>query len=194
MYVELKYYSDKQLILDAIRLCWKSGDKSDNFGQSDKRLIRNILKKGHTSTLEHSLYTFHVVGVSRALLQELARHRIGIGISVESTRYTLKRILNGEKIEEVLINTEDDDLNDLIFSHFRKLISLINRKKLTNDIAKYGITENYPVTLQMSFNARSLRHFIKLRSSKAAFKEIRNLANNFENLIPDDHKIFFEDI
>ena len=194
MDVQLKFCSDRQLMLDAIRLCWKSGDKSDNFGPVDQSLIRNILKRGHTSTLEHSLYTFHIVGVSRALLQELARHRIGIGISVESTRYTLKRILNGEKFEEILINTEDDDLNELIFSHFRKLVRLIKQKKLTNDIAKYGITENYPVTLQMSFNARSLRHFIQLRSSKAAFKEIRKLANNFKDLIPNDHMIFFEDI
>ena len=193
MNVDLIFYSPKELILSGIRTCWKTKEKSDNFGLKDQNLIRKIIKKGHTSTLEHSLYTFYIRGVSRAILQEIARHRIGIGISVESTRYTLKKILNGEKIEEFLIQTEDKDLNNLIFDHFKKLIQLIKSKNLVNDIAKYGICENYPVTLQMSFNARSLRHFLNLRLSKNAHFEIRKLAGKFKDLIPEDHKIFFED-
>ena len=48
--------------------------------------------------------------------------------------------------------------------------------------------------MQMSFNARSLRHFIRLRSAPEAHFEIREVAEKFKNLIPEDHKIFFEDI
>lgn len=133
-------------------------------------------------------------GLSRAILQELARHRIA-SYSVESTRYTLKRILNGEKdIEDLMVSTGDSDLDALTHKHMRELRDLINEKKLPNDTAKYGITENYPVNLQFSMNIRSLRNFISLRSSKAAHKEIGELTERIRYVIPEDHWIFFEDI
>jgi len=193
MEVELLHYSPKELIIKAIRRCWRSNDKSDDFGESDQKLIRKIIKKGHTSTLEHSLYTFDINNISRACLQEIARHRIGIGLSVESTRYTLKRILKGEDPENFLIDTGNEKLNRKILSYFNEVTEIIEDENLTNDIAKYAICENYPVSLIMSFNIRSLRHFISLRSSPAAHKEIKELANTLYNMIPIEHKIFFWD-
>ncbi len=74
------------------------------------------------------------------------------------------------------------------------LRNLIKEEGLTNDIAKYGICENYPVRLQMTMNVRSLRHFYQLRSSKAAHFEIRNLAEKLMESIPEEYKIFFEDL
>lgn len=194
--VKLLFHSPKELVLNAIRTCWKSYSSSDNFGDNDKNLIRNIIKKGHTSTLEHSIYTFYVENISRAILQEVARHRIGIGISVESTRYTFKKIINSVKQpQDLLISTGNDTVDQLTIDHINNLRKLVkDNKDLTNDIVKYGITENYPVTFQMSFNIRSLRHFISLRQSKKAHFEIRKLASAFKELIPEDHLIFFEDI
>ena len=194
MEVELLFSSPKHLVVKAIRKCWKSEDKSDDFGESDQKLIRKIIKKGHTSTLEHSLYTFNIKSISRACLQEIARHRIGIALSVESTRYTLKRILKGESPENFLIDIGNESLNQLILNHFSEIMEVIERENIPNDIAKYAICENYPVSLIMSFNIRSLRHFISLRKSSGAHKEIKELANNFSNMIPIEHKIFFEDI
>jgi len=40
---------------------------------------------------KHLFYTFYIKGISRALLQELARHRLA-SLSVKSTRYTLKEL------------------------------------------------------------------------------------------------------
>jgi thymidylate synthase (FAD) len=90
--------------LTAIRTCYsankpseiitKEGAKyfgkpaTDGKGGSDAdRLFRHIVNSGHTSTLEHLTFTFAIEGVSRALLAQLTRHRVGFSFSVQSQRY-----------------------------------------------------------------------------------------------------------
>lgn len=90
--------------LTAIRTCYSPGKPSEivakegaryfgkkatdgGKGTDADRLIRMIQSSGHTSTLEHLSYTFAVEGVSRALLAQLTRHRVGFSFSVQSQRY-----------------------------------------------------------------------------------------------------------
>jgi thymidylate synthase (FAD) len=92
MTVNLMQYTSLETCAHAIRTCWQSYDKSDQGGPKDRELIDRVGNKfKHASTLEHLFYTFYVQGISRALLQELARHRIA-SLSVKSTRYTLKEL------------------------------------------------------------------------------------------------------
>lgn len=51
------------------------------------RLVKQIVSHGHTSTLEHINFTFSVEGVSRVLLAQMTRHRVGFSFSVQSQRY-----------------------------------------------------------------------------------------------------------
>jgi thymidylate synthase (FAD) len=99
------HITDGQAVaLTAIRTCYsankpseivaKEGDKyfgkpaTDGKGGSDAdRLFRHIVNSGHTSTLEHLSFTFAIEGVSRALLAQLTRHRVGFSFSVQSQRY-----------------------------------------------------------------------------------------------------------
>ena len=61
-------------------------------GINDKKLIDRIGNKHkHSSTLEHLVYSFDIINFSRAVLQELSRHRLA-SPSVKSTRYTLKEL------------------------------------------------------------------------------------------------------
>ncbi|SIR92532.1 FAD-dependent thymidylate synthase [Bacillus velezensis] len=90
--------------LTAIRTCYsankpteivaKEGAKyfgskaSDGGAGTDAdRLFRHIFASKHTSTLEHISFTFAIEGVSRALLAQLTRHRVGFSFSVQSQRY-----------------------------------------------------------------------------------------------------------
>lgn len=50
------------------------------------RIAKGCMQSGHTSVFEHISFTFHVSGVSRALLAQLTRHRIA-SYSVRSQRY-----------------------------------------------------------------------------------------------------------
>lgn len=56
-------------------------------GTEADRLFRQIVRSKHLSTLEHLTFTFAIEGVSRALLAQLTRHRIGFSYSVQSQRY-----------------------------------------------------------------------------------------------------------
>lgn len=97
--------TDAQAVaLTAIRTCYSPGKPSEILakegaryfkkkatdggkGSDADRLIRMIQSSGHTSTLEGITFNFAVEGVSRALLAQLTRHRIGTGFSVQSQRY-----------------------------------------------------------------------------------------------------------
>ena len=92
MKITLMQHTSLEVCAHAIRTCWQSFDKSDDGGKKDKELIDRVGNKfKHSSTLEHLNYTFYIQGVSRALLQELARHRMA-SLSAKSTRYTLKEL------------------------------------------------------------------------------------------------------
>ena len=56
-------------------------------------VLGRIIKAGHESVLEHITLTYSVKGLSRACLQELARHR-HISLSVESTDRGREVIIN----------------------------------------------------------------------------------------------------
>ena len=51
------------------------------------RLMRALLKAKHESIFEHCSFTFAIAGVSRALLAQFTRHRIGWSYSVQSQRF-----------------------------------------------------------------------------------------------------------
>lgn len=201
MQVELLYYTPKWVIVEGIRTCWKTNEKSDSdkendvIGFKDRNLIKKIIQHGHTSTLEHSLFTYRLKGISRALLQELSRHRVGVSPSVESSRYTFNRILRNESnIEQLLVSSGDEELDNLNIEHMERVKELSNRKGLHNDVSKYGLVESYKVTEVVSFNMRSLRHFYILRNSSKALLEIRKLSQELIYQLPMGYEIFFEDL
>lgn len=61
--------------------------KDGEGGNEADRLIRQIMASKHVSTVEHLSFTFAIEGVSRALLAQLTRHRVGFSYSVQSQRY-----------------------------------------------------------------------------------------------------------
>ena len=226
MNVELLHNTPLWVCSTAIRKCWASEGKSDSkfdadlgfcteldeagepykveAGGKDKALIDRVgNKNSHSSTLEHLSYNFDISGVSRALMQELARHRMS-SFSVKSSRYTLKELKNGFDF----INAEYDNLTMAEASKFIVLsgnsdinyygfLALQNLQKAlkdnSNDVAKYVMPESYKTSLVWTINARSLQNFLQLRTNKAALQEIRNLAYKVFEVLPEEHKYLFEE-
>jgi thymidylate synthase (FAD) len=206
----------------AIRQCWQSQGKSDTLlsnelppseqtcGPNDLALIDRIGNKfKHASTLEHITFNFTIRGVSRALLQELARHRMA-SPSVKSTRYTLKELKDEEpfmvpelhggmclipdkkRAAKYLVYTgiwEVDEASVRALETLRQLLV----SGIANDKAKYCLPESYKTDLAWTINARSLQNFLSLRSSKAALWEIRQLAQAIFDALPGEYKYLFED-
>ncbi|TWO22616.1 FAD-dependent thymidylate synthase [Campylobacter hyointestinalis] len=195
MEVKLLNFTSLLIAIKAIRKCYDSC--SDNLGDRDMKLLESVIKNDHTSTIEHINFTFEINGISRACLQELARHRHA-SLSVESTRYTLRNLVQEYKKDtflysDYLVLTNDNQMDLWSIDSLNKVISLLE-KGYKNDQAKYLLPESYKTNLIWTINARSLRNFFKLRSSSKALWEIRELANNIFKAIPDDHKILFKDI
>ena len=72
--------SDMDVVEQAACVCYNSEPTPEH------RIVKACYRDGHWSTLEHISFTFHVKGVSRALLAQLSRHR-HISLSVASQRY-----------------------------------------------------------------------------------------------------------
>jgi len=215
--VELKNHVPLSICVSSVRTCWDSHDKggcysepTDEINEADKGLLqRVILKHKHASTAEHLVYNFSIFDVSRALLQELSRHRMA-SPSVKSTRYTLKELKSEEpftlctdmdtqeyekdgreRAEKYLVMTSDERVNRMSILALDNLRDLL-LAGVSNDIAKFALPESYKTELSLTINARSLQNFLALRTSKAAMWEIRNLANDIYNALPGSHKFLFE--
>lgn len=126
-----KVTDGQALALTAIRTCYSPGKPSeivakegaryfktkasDGKGGTDaNRLIRMIVSSGHTSTLEHLTYNFAVEGISRALLAQITRHRVGWSFSIQSQRYV--RFGSGDKsggFDCVVPDTITDEIVDI---------------------------------------------------------------------------------
>lgn len=199
MKVTLHHHTPLVVCSDAIRTCWQSFDNSDNGGEKDRALIDRVGNKfKHASTLEHLVYSFYLEGISRALLQELARHRMA-SLSVKSTRYTLKELKDEEafsvdtknRAERYLVMTGIEMVDEMSIRALENLRSVLVAG-ISNDRAKYCLPESYKTELTWTINARSLQNFISLRSDKAALWEIRDLANMVYETLPTDHRYLFE--
>jgi thymidylate synthase (FAD) len=217
MEVHLRHFTPLDVLVEGIRTCWDSGDLSDSgypkiehpsaiskdwvLGNKDKKLIQAVIKKNHTSTLEHISYNFKIEGISRLVLQELARHRIA-SPSVKSTRYTLKELENEEEFNCIspedfdraskYINWSGDSLVDKFSMQALENLRDAIASGISNDVAKYCLPECYKVDLVWTINLRSLQNFLALRTNPAAHFEIRELAYKIYNALPEGHKFIVD--
>lgn len=194
MKVELLHFTPIMIAVQAIRTCYNSCDKSDELGEKDIKLLKSIIANNHLSTVEHICYNYKISGISRALLQELSRHRLQ-SLSVKSTRYTLRELknVNADDLKNYLVKISDsiDEYNKFRLATIQ---ALINEQNLSNDELKYLLPEAFKTELMLTINARSLRNLLELRLSSKALKEFRELAKALYKELPEPHKILFDDI
>ena len=177
MKVQLLNKPDISIIIEATRTCYDSMSKSDNLGEKDLALLEKIIDSKHESVLEHMVFTFKITDISRACLQELARHRIA-SYSVKSTRYTLKELRDtpDNELEKFLIDDIEPIVKSSAIENLKKIKMMLNMPNPDMDKIKYALPECYKTELVWTINLRSLRNFLKLRLSLKAHQEIRKLA------------------
>ncbi|HDR7533005.1 TPA: FAD-dependent thymidylate synthase [Bacillus anthracis] len=192
--------SGQTVALTAIRTCYSPNKPSEivalegekyfkgkatdgKGGKEVDRLIRHIVGSGHTSTLEHLTYTFSVEGVSRALLAQLTRHRVGFSFSVQSQRY-VKQSTDSRHGEFDVVVPETIKAKESVRGYFYSLMDDI--QEAYNYLIECGIPQedarsvlpNAATTnLVLTVNLRSLLDFYsKRRKGKGAQHEITKLA------------------
>lgn len=173
------------------RTCYKSEDRITE--DSAKKFIRNLIKRGHESVIEHFNITVKVI-CDRGVSHEIIRHRIG-AYSQESTRY-----VNYKEGIEVIAQSELENNLDAGYAwleammeaekYYQELIDLGVKPEIARDVLPNALKTEIVIT----YNLRQWRHFLKQRTSRAAHPQIREIANmilkEFQERIP----VIFEDI
>lgn len=200
--------TDGQLVaLTAIRNCYsatppteivckeynkyfKKKAKDGGIGTDADRLFRQIFHSGHLSTTEHITFTFAIEGVSRTLLAQLTRHRVGFSFSVESQRYV--RLGKNDKSEgaEFYIPQQIKDNENALktYENFLKLSQSTYDYLRSQCISPEESREVFPnatlTDIVMTVNLRSLLDFYsKRQAGKGAQKEITILAEELRNAV-----------
>lgn len=161
------------------------------IGPKDLALINRVGNEfRHSSILEHISFNFFIDGISRACLQELARHRIA-SLSVKSSRYTLKELKDEpllsieEQYKKYIVFTGNATVDMQSIKGIQRLQSVI-KEGISNDIAKYCMPEAYRTQLTWTINMRSLQNFLSLRTDRTALPEIQLLAHFIYEALPAD--------
>lgn len=189
------------------RTCYKSEDRITS--ESAPRFVKNIISSGHDSVIEHVTVTAKFT-CDRGISHEIVRHRIA-SYSQESTRYCS---YNKDKFSgQVSYISPDTDFfwNRMTDSQLKNKTEILNEWMLAcADAEKHymnlielgapaefarGVLNNATKTeVVCTMNLREWRHFLKLRTSKAAHPQIRQIAfellKQFKATIP----VVFDDI
>ena len=138
-------------------------------------IAKSCYLSGHESVFEFADFTFHISGVSRALLAQLTRHRIA-SFAVRSQRYCDESAFDYvipksiEKDEKALFAYKSF-MTNCAFAYL-ELVKL----GVPKEDARMVLPNACCTTLELKMNGRELMHFCNERLCSRAQWEIRELA------------------
>ena len=191
-----------KVAFSAIRTCYSPHDIDyiwakdwDDYIARDNdhiRLLKQIVSRGHTSTLEHITFTFSVENVSRALLAQLTRHRVGFSYSVQSQRYVKMSSSSNHGVAGVVIpDSIKNDPNAMwVFNYavatIQRAYDYFIERGIKAEDARYILPNAATTRLVISFNLRAFMDFYsKRREGTHAQWEIVKLAELLKGYITD---------
>lgn len=215
----MNYSQGQAVSLTAIRTCYSPGKPSEivesegaryfgkkasdgGKGSDADRLIRMIQSSGHTSTLEHLTYTFAVEGVSRALLAQLTRHRVGFSYSVQSQRYVkfgsndrsggFDYVLP-DTVTDKVVTTEIDGneyaasakgIFEETMTYLQDAYDALRKAGVPAEDARAVLPNAAACNLVLTVNLRALLDFYaKRKAGRGAQSEITQLAEDLKNAV-----------
>jgi thymidylate synthase (FAD) len=162
-------------------------------------VINHCLKFGHFGVTEHPQITFNCAYYPHEVISQARTHRVSCSFDVQSFRYTSESVTSittfadlerafyfrpvgtyadrqGRKYEytELQRHQDNDKVMTAVGDYKRKV-----SRGMPLEQARGLLPYNYRQHFVVSFNARSLMHFLDLRSKKDAQLEIQWLAEDF---------------
>src|SRR5690554_4299575 len=193
------------------RLVWlaQHQDVTDHMTIEDRvpsdpgaAVVKTLLQRSHFGPFEHPSITFNIGGVSRSLMAQITRHRVGISFDVQSLRYTrLDEI--GDTDEELqaafafppYLNQDEpvrvverrrspwhiedpSAVRRQLTDAYRQVLHLYRKlleAGLPAEDARMILPLGTRINMVMSVNARTLMHILDMRLPPNAQWEIREL-------------------
>lgn len=173
-------------------------------------ITTRLLKKLHFGPFEHAQITFNVGYFPHSVMQQARTHRVACSFDVQSGRYTSERIMKvarGElDVEKVfylrpvgIYTDRQGGRYEYTLTDRKCHLSKIRLAASTyyDDVLHRGMSEEHARGLlpfdirqhfMVSFNIRSLMHFMDMRFPRDAQLEIQQLCNlmwiHFESWVP----------
>jgi len=178
------------------RVCYKSeGNIKDD---SAEKFIRGIIKRGHESVIEHATISFKII-CDRGITHELVRHRLA-SYSQESTRfcdYSAGKF-GGELTFIKPCFWQETDEN---FKLWKNAMELVEKTYLAlraggarPEEARSILPNSLKTEIFVTMNLREWRHFLKLRTVKAAHPQMREVALKIYKILVEKLPAIFDDI
>lgn len=178
------------------RVCYKSEDRITQ--DSAPAFVAAIIKRGHEAVLEHCSFTVKFI-CDRGVSHEIVRHRLA-SYCQESTRYC-NYSKGGFGSEITVIEPCYLNAGTLAYDTWKQACA--NAEKAYFDLLNWGLTPQearavLPNSLKtevvMTANIREWRHFLKLRCSKAAHPQMREVATLLLKALQAQIPVCFDDI
>jgi thymidylate synthase (FAD) len=169
--------SGEQLVQLAGKRCYMSFQSGLNPNVQRVRtdmeeFITNILKVGHGSVIEHSVYNFAIENVSRVFTGELNRHRVGVAVSEGSMRYIRFNDIPFVEVDSIQVTRADEFKRDIGMS----IVEKTGTRKVIADTVR---------SIEAGYNRLLDIHRKALESTdKGSFKKKKILTSMMRRIIP----------
>ena len=211
------------LIALAAKRCYMSFEEGLNPNVTKIRkdmvaYLENVLKSGHGSVLEHSVYSFAMEGVSRVFTAEMNRHRAGWAISEGSLRfirfdkdipYWLPTSLQENQTDDpdlVQRKRKSVEVFKSAFGHQEEAYAELLRiwdmddthhnfhyKKVVTSCLRRIVGLGVATGGVWTGNIRALRHVISMRATEAAEEEIFYVFGQIGKMMIEKEPLLFGD-
>lgn len=194
--VELLWITEnaEKQIEAASRICYKSEKliTDDSAGA----FVKKMTKLGHHAMIEHAVASFKIV-CDRGITHEIVRHRLS-SVAQESTRYCR---YSADKFNGKCTFIKPPGMNEIQEKLW--FDACVDSQGKYFDMLSFGCSPQIarsvlPTCLKseivVMMNFRSWRHFISLRSSKAAHPQIRPISNMIYDILVKEAPNVFGDL
>ena len=176
------------------RVCYKSEDKITE-GSAEK-FLASIIKRGHEAVLEHYSFSVRFI-VDRGVSHEIVRHRLA-SYCQESTRYC-NYSKEGFGCEITVVEPLGmDGTKRRIWAAgcnvAEKAYFALLKYGCTPQMARAVLPNSLKTEVVMTANIREWRHFLKLRTDKAAHPQMREVTIPLLHELQARVPVLFDDI
>lgn len=159
-------------------------------GNDDKRLA-HIISVNHLSVLRFGHVVFKVEGISRVCLAQLTRSK-HLDYLVRSSRYCDES--DAEFIRPAGFYKQDDVIQAALISYedaTRQLYKDLRESGMSKQDARFWLPQAQATELYVAGNYQAWLDFIKLRNTKHAQREVRDVAAEIERQLQGIAPIIF---